>query len=133
MSIETRIADPLAKIKEHELLGDGTPSIFFANVIGLALCAKKADFSHINLLTQYRDDENVIEEESLSLQDIRSFSDFRYVVNTFLRRMKILTLMKCSIHKFHKPILKPNVKLYFAIFVLLGTVAFLVWVGINYL
>lgn len=133
LSIETCIADPLAKIKDRELLGDGTPSIFYANVIGLALCAKKADFSHINLLTQYRDDENVVEEESLSLQDIHSFSDFRYVINIFLRKIKIFIRMKCSMHKFHKPIIKPNLKLYIAIFILLITVTFLVWVGIHYL
>ena len=133
LSVETCIADPLAKIKEHELLGDGTPSIFFANVIGLALCAKKTDFSHINLLTQFRDDENVIEEESLSLQDIRSFSDFWYIINHFLRRIKISIRMKSFIHSFHIPIIKPTLKLYIAIFILLGTVAFLVLVSKHYL
>ena len=135
LGIDVRVANPLVKIEGHELFGDGTPSIFFANVIGLALCAKKADFTDINLLTQYRDDENVIEEESLALQDIRSFSDFQYVFNTFIRSMKVLVATKPNFLKQSILAIKGHIhmKLFATMFFVLGACAFLVWVVINYL
>jgi len=94
IGIEARIANPFLKIKDHELLGEDTPGIFFANVVGLALLATRADFSHLNLLTQYRYDEDSVEKEVLSIREVRSVSDFYYVIHSYLLRVKAVMLSK---------------------------------------
>lgn len=134
VEVETQIANPLSKIQGHELFGEELPSIFYANVIGLALSAFEAEFPHINLLTQYQYDEaGSTEKQLLSLKDIHSLSDGKYFMFGLLQKTKKLLIRFGRFIKkeYHAFVLK--LPALFSILLFIGAIVFLAWVVITYL
>lgn len=117
--VETLVANPVQKIKEHDLLDKSIHGIFLANVIGLALPENYEKFSHLNLFTQYQHDpKNIIDQHPASRQ-IRSLSDFRDVLYILWKK--------------NLAILLPKIKLILTATLLIVAVSFLLWVLVSYL
>lgn len=142
VGIETQIANPFSKIKRHRVFGGSTQGVFFANVIGLTLRSTSDDFSHINLFTKYKRDENN-KMEFISVRNIHSFSDFYNLIAQIIQITKILILrrfkaIKKQIHKFMnltKSLLQNSsskTKLFSSVFLVLLSLVFLTWVVITY-
>lgn len=132
--IETTIANPLFKIKGGDLLeSDETPNVLFANVVGLALAASNSDFSHINLLTQYDQDDEVTSSDMMAISDIRSFTDAVNVIKNIWRRLK--AAYETVLHHLAKGLVKlrKNAPLIFTIAFLIATGFFLTWVLKTYM
>lgn len=130
--IETTIANPLFKIKGRNALEkDVTPNVLFANVVGLALAASDSDFTHINLLTQYDHDEEVIQDDVMSISDIRSVTDFVNVINNFSKKIKAASAL--GLKYLGKIMSKINFKILLSVTVFLLAGAFLIWVVKTYL
>src|SRR3989338_939355 len=132
--IEATIANPLFKIKEHDVLQkDATPNVLFANVVGLALAASNPEFRHINLLTQYDQDEEVVSTDSLAISDIRSLADVASVAHNFLRRVKAAYVLCLQYLKMTVSKIRVKFKLILTIVVFLAAAVFLIWVLKTYL
>jgi type IV pilus assembly protein PilM len=128
--IETSLADPLKKIPNHAALEEGTPSILFANVAGLALYGTHADGTQVNLLTQYRYQESDSQKELLSVRDVRSIGDLQYVIFMWRKRIKDRIARMNALLK-SKFKIKPALIL--SLLFLAGTLYFLGWVILKYM
>jgi len=130
IGIETRIADPLKKIKNHEVLEKDTPGILFADVIGLALYGLSTERPRINLLTKYRYEEGETEKELLTIRDIRSLSDFYYVVySLFQKSRELLSVIVRPL----RIIKKVRAQLLLTVIFLFVAIGFFTWVLLTYL
>ena len=133
LGVKTSIANPLLKIKGHELFEKDVPAIFFANVIGLALNATHSDFLDINLLTQYRKDEHDTADDHLALRDVRSVNDLRLVSHNLMRRSSASTKRFLNSIKRRLPKVRLNLKLFATIFLLLSAFSVLIFVIAKYM
>ena len=132
--IESTIADPLFKIKEHAVLDkETTPNVLFANVVGLALAASDPYFRHINLLTKYDQDEEVISDDMMAISDIRSMADASNVINNILRKAKAGFTMCAQYLRAVVLKIKGKMKVILTILILIASSAFLFWVLKTYL
>lgn len=128
--IKTRIADPLQKIKNHDVLANDASAIFFANVIGLALCGINTDSSRINLLTQYRYDDRTDDKERIGVRDIQSLSDLRYAVYTVWTTVDAYILHGVT---YVKKMVHIDIKIALSIVLTVCAILFLAWVVMKYL
>ena len=132
--IETTIANPLFKIKAGDLLeADATPNVLFANVVGLALAASNSDFRHINLLTQYDQDDEVVSSDMMAITDIRSFTDGVNVIKNVWRRAKARYEMCVRFLSKGLTKLRAKLPLILTILLLLAAGVFFGWVLKTYL
>ena len=129
IGVDVRIADPLQKIKNHSAIGKNSPSIFFTNVIGLAMSGLNPDKSRLNLLTQYRHDTNSTSKEEITLRDIRSFNDAYSMISAFMRSM--LSYIT-PFTRYARKVRQRNVRLIATIAVIVGAVLFLIWTILTY-
>lgn len=127
--INTSIADPLAKIKNKEILSKDASEIFFANVVGLALRGKNIQEKGINLLTQYRYSDSAKQKEFPALKDVRSLSDLKYLVYTYEDAVRTYSRAVTStiLSK-----IKIDVKLILSIVFSIVALGFLAWVVISF-
>jgi type IV pilus assembly protein PilM len=132
--IQSTVANPLFKINGHDLLvKDETPNVLFANVVGLALAASNSDFAHINLLTQYDKDEEVTNNESLALTDIRSVTDAAHVLIAFWRKIKTDYNFVLQYVKKVGSTIKQKLSIILSVIVFIAAGLFLFWVLKTYL
>lgn len=127
--MEVHIADPLSSITNKDAIDTAIPGIFFANVVGLALQSAELHESDINLLTQYRYNEDTTDKERLSFRDIRSSGDLKYVAYSFFEKIKAGTL---HIAGFIKGKIHIDLKLLFTVVIFVGALGFLFWVLKTY-
>ncbi len=128
--IASYLADPLVKVKGHEVLGSGTPGILFANVIGLALYAKQKRRGDINLLGNYRYEEGEAKKELPSIQDIRSLGDLYYFLYSNIQNIR--NFLDDRSDSFKKKVTIP-VQLILSLLFLAATLVFLGWVMLTYM
>lgn len=133
VGIDVSIADPFLKIKDNEQFYGDVNKIFFANVIGLALCAMGDNLADINLLTQYRQDRKESNKESLSVRDIRSISDLTFVSKSLLRKIAALIMPASVMTKLTSIKTQLNWKLLLTVMFLVGAGVLLFWVLATYL
>ncbi len=132
--VEATIANPLFKIKDNDLLTkDVTPNVLFSNVVGLALTASNSDFRHINLLTQYDQDDEVGTSDTLAISDIRSLHDVTTVGHNFVRKIKTIYLLCWRYIKRLAHVLKTKLKIVLSAVLFLAAAAFLIWVLQTYM
>ncbi len=124
------LADPLLKVKGHEVLGSGTPGILFASVIGLALYAKQRRRSDIHLLGKYRYEEGDTKKELPRIQDIRTLNDLYYYTYSTVQNVRSLLDERADL--FAKKMTLP-IQLILSLLFLMCTLAFLVWVVLTYM
>jgi hypothetical protein len=127
LGIEVRVAEPFIKIKNHEAIRMDTPAIFFANVIGLALQSIDERSAGINLLTQYRNNEDKDKQSTLSWHDVQTIDDGKYFVYGCFTRAKETATTLCK-----KLPIKFNIRLLLTTIFLVATAAFFVWVVAKY-
>jgi len=128
VGVETTVADPLHKIKGHEFAYGDTPQIFFSNVVGLALTKDHTDFSHLNLLTNYRYDEVDARLASPSGQSIHSGAG---LVDFFITILKKLWT-KITPHAISNKVARFDWKIILTSLAMLIAVSVLVFVVLNY-
>lgn len=126
MSADVQLASPLTRIKNQGVFEKETPEIFFANVIGLAFYGNSKDRTRINLLNQYRYEAGDSIKEVLRIIDIRTASDFYYVLYSFTQRGKDFLLPRLGYLK------KINFRLVLSGLLLIATIGLLMWVITNY-
>jgi len=130
VGIETRIANPIIKIKKNSLFESGTPTLFFANVVGLGLLGTDTDIAGINLLNQYRYADDDTEKEGLNIRDIRSVSDVKYFIYGFIRTGH--RSMSAVSGVIRPMLIHIELKLVFAVILVAVALAGLVWVILLY-
>lgn len=128
VGVEVLIADPLQKIKDEGHVTGDVPSALYSNVIGLALCAKQEDISHLNLLTQYRLDENI---EKTSMSDIHSLRDIKQYLFGYGSKVRDIFISKLkSVRATYK--INFDYRLISTIVFFGASIVFLVWAILTY-